>query len=243
MNAILQFNKRKYETPLEMLGRLRIEQPYLQNEKLSYLGRLDPLAHGIMLVAVGEVNKDREKYLGLPKTYNVKFLFGMSTDTGDLLGFIKNVQDGAHVDRKKIEKDILSLKGKHKLLYPLYSSKTVNGKPLHEYGREGKDVILPERDMEVLSVHIKDAENIQSEKIFEAAIYAVENVKGDFRQEMIRKIWEEFLGQHTGKNFLMVETILFVTGGTYIRSLADLLAEKTGIPCLAFDIERTEIFL
>src|SRR5690606_16657271 len=123
MNAIVQFNKKKYETPLEMLQRIRMEHPELAQEKLSYLGRLDPLAHGVMLVAVGEANKDREKYLGLSKTYRVKFLFGVSTDTGDMLGLVQDVRKELG-DIEQIQKHILNLKGKHMLPYPMYSSKT-----------------------------------------------------------------------------------------------------------------------
>lgn len=241
MNAILQFDKQKYETPLQMLDRLRREQSELSGEKLSYLGRLDPLAHGVMLVAVGEANKEREKYLGLSKTYKVQFLFGVSTDTGDVLGLINNVQGVSYDAVKNIEKEILNLRGDHKLPYPLYSSKTVLGKPLHEYGRENKEVVLPERDMNVSSVIMGDIKSIGAGEVYEEGVLATQNVKGDFRQEVIRKNWEDFIEIHATKDFLIAEVVLTVAGGTYVRSLADLLTKRAGIPCLAFDIERTNI--
>ena len=46
---MISFQKQVGETPLEMLDRLRIEQPSLRDEKLSYAGRLDPMAEGEML--------------------------------------------------------------------------------------------------------------------------------------------------------------------------------------------------
>jgi len=260
MNAILQFNKHKYETPLEMLGRLRIERPELIDEKLSYLGRLDPLAHGMMLVAVGEANKEREKYLGLSKTYKVGFLFGISTDTGDVLGLIQevNVQcDTATEELRKAKtavsgspdtsrtrdvfRAILNLKGKHTLPYPLYSSKTVDGKPLHEYAREGKEVAVPEREMEVLSVACGDAETVLGEEIAREGISATEHVQGDFRQDKIRLSWQDFQKEYGDKRFIIVIAELSVTGGTYIRSLLMLISEQIHMPCLAYDIERINI--
>ncbi|PIR37933.1 MAG: hypothetical protein COV34_02490 [Candidatus Zambryskibacteria bacterium CG10_big_fil_rev_8_21_14_0_10_42_12] len=240
MNAILQFNKHKYETPLEMLGRLRIERPELIDEKLSYLGRLDPLAHGMMLVAVGEANKEREKYLGLSKTYKVGFLFGISTDTGDVLGLIQQVHKELG-EAEHFKNAILNLKGKHTLPYPLYSSKTVDGKPLHEYAREGKEVAVPEREMEVLSVACGDAETVLGEEIAREGISATEHVQGDFRQDKIRLSWQDFQKEYGDKRFIIVIAELSVTGGTYIRSLLMLISEQIHMPCLAYDIERINI--
>ena len=50
------------------------------------LGRLDPLAEGVLLILIGDECKNKEKYLGLDKEYEVAIIFGISTDTGDALG-------------------------------------------------------------------------------------------------------------------------------------------------------------
>ena len=68
MDSVLTVYKKRGETPLQALNRLRKEAPKLENEILSYAGRLDPLAEGLMLVLIGEANKKREKYLNLDKT-------------------------------------------------------------------------------------------------------------------------------------------------------------------------------
>jgi tRNA U55 pseudouridine synthase TruB len=46
---MVQINKNVGETPLELLERLRRERPELAQETLSYAGRLDPMAEGVML--------------------------------------------------------------------------------------------------------------------------------------------------------------------------------------------------
>ena len=56
MSSVLTIYKNKGETPLQALSRLRKEKPELEKETLSYAGRLDPLAEGLMLVLIGDAN-------------------------------------------------------------------------------------------------------------------------------------------------------------------------------------------
>lgn len=235
--SVISYTKRRFETPLEMLDRLREERPELKDKKLSYLGRLDPLAYGQMLVAIGEANKDREKYLGLDKTYRVKFLSGISTDTGDLLGLVDSVEEWRMPDN--IEETLHSLVGVHRLPYPLYSSKTVGGKPLHEYGREGKEVERPMREMNILSLKFMGQESVSAEEVYKNAVEATEKVKGDFRQGLIGAKWKEFYTMHENVVFTGFTVELSVTSGTYIRALTELLEKNLGAPFLAYSIERT----
>jgi hypothetical protein len=64
---MILIDKRVGETPLQLINRIRIEMPKLKNERLSYAGRLDPMAEGQMLILVGDENNNRDKYLGLDK--------------------------------------------------------------------------------------------------------------------------------------------------------------------------------
>lgn len=74
------------ETPLQALQRLRRQRQQLQGERLSYAGRLDPMAAGVLPVLVGEENDRREEFLRHDKAYAFTVLFGVGTDTFDLLG-------------------------------------------------------------------------------------------------------------------------------------------------------------
>ena len=76
------------ETPLECLERVRSEQGIADDIPMTYAGRLDPMAEGLLIILIGEECKNKEKYLGLDKTYEFKILVGFSTDTYDLLGMI-----------------------------------------------------------------------------------------------------------------------------------------------------------
>jgi tRNA U55 pseudouridine synthase TruB len=56
---VLNLYKNPGETPLERLDRFRGEHLEYKDEKLSYVGRLDPLAEGVMLVVIGDENQNR----------------------------------------------------------------------------------------------------------------------------------------------------------------------------------------
>jgi hypothetical protein len=92
---VLNLYKKLGETPRERLERLRTQKPHYAHEVLSYAGRLDPMAEGVLLCLVGSANKRREAYLDLGKEYVLDILFGFSTDTYDVLGRVMETGDKA----------------------------------------------------------------------------------------------------------------------------------------------------
>ncbi len=111
-------------TPLQTLNLLNLKYPELVDKKLSYAGRLDPLASGVMLVLVGEETKNKDQYLGLEKVYEFVILFGFSTDTGDVMGLIKEASDKS-VELKNIDGVLKKHLGEFDQVYPKYSSPIV----------------------------------------------------------------------------------------------------------------------
>jgi tRNA pseudouridine55 synthase len=71
---------------INLYKKMREQRRDLWNETLSYAGRLDPMAEGVLLCLVGSANARREAYLDLNKEYILDVLFGFSTDTYDILG-------------------------------------------------------------------------------------------------------------------------------------------------------------
>ncbi len=242
----IEFWKNEGETPLECLTRLRMEEPLYAHSTLSYAGRLDPIAEGVLLVLVGEENKNREKYLGLDKEYEVEVLLGLRTDTGDILGKVVEVSKGP---QEKISEDELSevLKsfiGKFDQPYPHYSSKTVSGKPLFQWAREGKldEIEIPERSSEIYLIGLLDASEMRGKDILKQAIGRISKVKGDFRQGEIVNSWQENLLQADQASFQAFKMKVSCSSGTYMRTLAEKIAEKMGMFGVAWSIKRTKIF-
>ncbi|MDQ3244755.1 MAG: tRNA pseudouridine(55) synthase TruB, partial [bacterium] len=79
-------NKKEGETPLEALESFRVKAKIGKEVKMTYAGRLDPMASGLLIILAGEECKNKEKYLRLDKEYNFEVLFGFATDTYDILG-------------------------------------------------------------------------------------------------------------------------------------------------------------
>jgi tRNA pseudouridine55 synthase len=80
--------KNRGETPLECILRFKKENPDYMNDKMTYAGRLDPLAEGLLLVLVGDECKNKEKYLKFDRKYEVEGTFWFCTDIYDLLGVL-----------------------------------------------------------------------------------------------------------------------------------------------------------
>jgi tRNA pseudouridine(55) synthase len=230
-------NKEVGETPLELLDRIRKEKPELMNEKLSYAGRLDPMAEGQVLVLVGEENKERHKYLGLDKEYEVEFLVGIKTDTGDVLGIIEKINNVKQKEEeiKNIVENFVDIEEQK---YPWFSSRTVNGRPLFEYYKEGNlDVERPVRKIQIKKAEFLSNNETKTEDIKQYIFDSIEKVKGDFRQKEILDKWDLFF--ETAPNELQTFRVkLLVSSGTYIR----VLTESFDFPVCIIKLKRTKIF-
>ncbi len=89
MDKVLNLYKQPGETPLECILRYKENNPQFENVPMTYAGRLDPLAEGVLLVLSGKEVHRKEEFLNLKKEYEVEVLFGFETDTYDVLGFVK----------------------------------------------------------------------------------------------------------------------------------------------------------
>lgn len=230
-------NKHLGETPLEFLERLRKEKPELQNEKLSYAGRLDPVAEGQMLVLVGEENKNREKFLNLDKEYHATFLVGVKTDSGDVLGLIDD-QKEINVSKDEVENKLKEIAKLKEQKYPWFSGKTINGVKLFEHFKEGRtDIERPTKKIQIKEINLVAFDNQNSKEIEKYILDSISKVKGDFRQKEIAKKWQEYFENKIGE-MQTFEIKIKVSSGTFIRGLT----ENFGFPTALLRLNRTKIF-
>jgi tRNA pseudouridine55 synthase len=268
VKKVIVLNKREGETPLEALGFFREKNKKYENAKLTYAGRLDPMASGVLVALAGEEIKNKEKYLALDKEYNFSVLFGFSTDTYDILGKVIVARQQTFFGKQElalplrasrsgpsksslprsdflvllIKNNLKYFRGKLKQKYPIYSSKTVKGKPLFSYARSKESVEIPETDILIKKLTFEKIKKITGDKLFLNIKKRIKKVKGNFRQEEILKIWQEkLLGENKSRIFYIAEFVVKCTSGTYVRGLANSLGEKMKIPALAFSIKRTKV--
>ncbi|TSD03088.1 MAG: tRNA pseudouridine 55 synthase [Parcubacteria group bacterium Athens0714_16] len=135
---------------------IRILRRKLGIKKMGHAGTLDPLASGLMIIGINEGTKKLNEYLKLSKIYIADILLGISTTTGDREGKIIEKKKVENITKEQIEKVLKEMKGKLELKVPIYSAIKIKGKPLYEYARNGKDVDVPTKTMEILDTKLID---------------------------------------------------------------------------------------
>lgn len=241
IKKIIIVNKKEGETPLEALELFRAKHKEYKDLPITYAGRLDPMASGVLILLAGEETKHKEKYLALDKEYEFEVLLGFATDTYDILGEVTQISHGLFEGlEKNIKSNLKYFTGKFTQKYPPYSSKTVKGKPMFEYSRENVAVEAPEREVNVKSLKLIKMRIIKSKKLLENIDKRIGKVKGDFRQKEIIKLWQKNLN-HRETKYAMAYFKIKCGSGTYVRGIANSLGEKISIPALAYSIKRTRV--
>ncbi len=226
---LLSVYKPKGLTPLQTLNLLREKFPQYQDEKLSYAGRLDPLASGVMLVLVGEGNFEREKYLSLPKVYQAEILLGVSTDTGDVMGLVQEVASSQiEITEEKLLTVLQSQIRSFTQEYPQFSSPKIAG-------ASGLA-----REVEIINITLNPVGAIALDQLVDQVIENVSRVVGNFRQADILKRWDQVREQLPTQ--LPLISITVTTGsGVYVRSLAERVGKELDSPALAYTIKRLSV--
>lgn len=239
MKKTILINKKEGETPLEALERFRKVVKGYQGVPMTYAGRLDPMASGLLIVLAGEKVREKEKYLNLDKEYEFEMLFGFCTDTHDILGKVL-MHENITIGEKEIKNELKKFLGKQMQKYPKYSSRTVRGRPLFMYARSEEEVTVPEKEINIKRLNLISVKKVSSKKLIENIERRIKKVKGDFRQKEILKIWYKYLGKESGK-YIMAKVHIKCSSGTYVRVLSDALGRGLGIPSLAYNIKRTKV--
>lgn len=124
--------------------------------KIGHGGTLDPLATGVLIAGIGKGTKSLQDFLLCTKVYDTVILFGTSTDTYDVTGKVLKKAPYEHITKEMVENALGQFRGKFMQLPPLFSALKMNGKPLYEYAREGKEIPreIERRPVEVLELEM-----------------------------------------------------------------------------------------
>lgn len=241
---IIKIYKKAGETPLDCINKLKKDNKELANTPMTYAGRLDPLASGVLLILVGDEVHKKNEYLNLPKEYEIEILFGFSTDTYDILGKITSIQKDKDINiSEKANKSFGSFIGKIKQKYPPYSSRPVQGKPLFEWARLGKlnEIEIPSHNVLINNIKFIGQRKINGRKLLEIIKTEISKISGDFRQEEILSLWEEALRDKDKEEYSVIKLVVNCGSGVYMRSLANDIGEYLGARSLALKIVRTKV--
>lgn len=236
-------NKKIGETPLQAIERFKSLFPEYKNEKISYAGRLDPMAEGVLLLVIGEENKEKQKYLNLDKEYTFDILFGFETDTFDILGKVINTSN-KKIKSEEIEFKLKEFMGFQKQKYPPFSSKTINGKPLFEWAKEGRlnEISIPTNKINISEIKLTNIREISTNDLQESILSKIKSLKGyDFRQDEIIEIWKNLFEENKEESFTIATVRIKCSSGTYVRRLVSELGKKLNIPTTTLHILRERV--
>lgn len=189
----------------------------IRHLKVGHSGTLDPFATGLMILGIGKKGTARMgDFMNADKKYIAEIGFGILSPTYDL--------DSTAISVEKIEPDLFpaqevkrvlkNFTGEHEQVPPKFSAVKVNGKRAYLFAREGKDVELKSRKVNIYDVDV-------GECVFEDS-----DIGG-----------EKFCIP------VLKDIVFFVSKGTYIRSIVRDLGAKVGIPAALVALRRTEIIL
>jgi len=242
MQRIVTLYKPIGMTPLACIEKYRLQNPEYNDAKLGYAGRLDPMAEGLLLVLVGEENLKRKEYELLSKTYEFEVLFGVETDSYDVLGIPSTSQNQPHIDEQQLLPIISQLAGKTDQPYPPYSSPRVQGKPLFYWARHNRlsEITIPTKEIEIYTATLEKYSFITRQNIQNMIEEKISLVIGDFRQEEIIKAWN-IIFLTMPDTLLVAKITISCSSGTYIRTISHNLGKSLETSTLALSIKRTKV--
>jgi tRNA pseudouridine55 synthase len=148
MDGFFLLNKEKGLTSNQIVQNIKKS---LRFKKVGHLGTLDPMATGLLVIAVNRATKFSSYFLESDKTYHATVKLGSSTDTDDALGKIIDTSENLPTE-EKTRKVLNSFIGKSLQVAPFYSALKHKGKPLYKYAREGDLISKASREIDVFSI-------------------------------------------------------------------------------------------
>jgi len=152
MFGLLNLNK-----PRGISSRAAVDvvQRLVRSNKAGHAGTLDPLASGILVVCVGGATRLIEYVQQLPKRYLAEFQLGQESPTEDIEGEITLRPNDPQPTLAEIEAVLPQFTGQILQRPPAFSALKVAGKRAYDLARQGKEVTLQPRPIDVFSIVIQ----------------------------------------------------------------------------------------
>ena len=179
MNGIILIDKPMDFTSFDALAVVR---RITGQRKLGHTGTLDPNATGVLPVLLGTATKTQDLILNHDKSYVADFAFGMTSDTLDIWGEVKELEKPT-VKKEDILALIPEFTGEIEQIPPMFSAIKKNGQRLYDLARQGIEVERESRKVTIYGLELLEFdENKQCGKI------AVSCSKGTYIRTLIDDI-------------------------------------------------------
>ncbi len=219
MLGFLVVDKPRGTTSHQVVERVRKLLP--KGQKVGHSGTLDPLATGVLILALGKATRLNEYLLKQDKCYLVKGELGLESDTYDADGKVRRVEC-KEVGEGELLKVLEEFKGEVEQVPPPFSAIRVKGKRAYQLAREGKKVELPPRKVVIHSIDLLDFS-------YPAFTLEVCCSSGTYIRSLIHDI-----GQKLGCSAIVIELR---------RTKVGKVSEKEAVPLERLEEEGVEKFI
>lgn len=184
MHGVLNLLKPPGMSSHDVVARVR---RVLGEKRVGHTGTLDPAAAGVLPVCVGQGTRLVEYLQAGSKEYRAEMLFGMETDSGDLLGQTTHEVDAKSLVRAQVEEVIPRFLGEIEQVPPLHSAIKVDGQRLYDIARSGGEAEIPTRRVHISRLEIVDFAR-STENGRSRALIHVECSGGTYIRSLIRDL-------------------------------------------------------
>ncbi len=123
--------------------------------KIGHAGTLDPLAQGVLVIAVGrEATKTINEVVKKEKEYIAEITLGFESTTDDAEGEKTKIEFSKEPTIEEVKNSFNDFIGKIKQLPPIYSAIKISGKEAYKYARSGQVVEMEPRDVEIKNIEL-----------------------------------------------------------------------------------------
>ncbi len=124
-------------------------QRMVRPHKVGHAGTLDPLARGVLVLCLGQATRLIPYIQRMHKSYRGEFLLGRESDTEDVEGSIRELQDPLIPTREELAAALPRFRGRIEQVPPAYSALKVQGRRAYDLARQGQSVELAARTIEI----------------------------------------------------------------------------------------------
>lgn len=156
-DGILLIDKPAGMTSFGVVARVRrvLSQQAGKKIKVGHTGTLDPFATGLMILVIGKECKNAGHYTKLDKVYEATFRLGQLSTTGDPEGEITDISD-VQPGLDEIKRALEQFTGEISQRPPIFSAIKINGQRAYKLARNGEEVEIPLRTVNVYSLELID---------------------------------------------------------------------------------------
>jgi tRNA pseudouridine55 synthase len=152
-HGFITVNKPSGWTSRDVVNRLTylVRRVVGQSVKTGHCGTLDPMATGVLVVAVGYATRLVSHVQTQKKSYLARFILGTSTNTDDVTGKVTGVSnlDDFEISEGSIESLLPSFRGQVEQVPPAFSAVKIDGKRAYKLARKGEEVEVQPRTVQI----------------------------------------------------------------------------------------------